>query len=266
MKNNPVFTAATIIIILISANYILHAQDNRNKDFRLSFGAKYLSRFTAYGIDLASESAAYGLSSSFSHSSGFYADAYFTNPAASNIDAQQTSLDIGYEKDFSDFFTLSAEFNQYFFRSDSANILSQFTNSISFGAEISFDYFDIGLSYDQFLGNDDPSYFSFDISAFHKVGSFYILPMYQAVFMSQSVEESLLHKGKSKKKINRTTSSSTEISGLINSIFTVAVIYPVMKNLSVSFIPALILSHNNDLSSESSLFVWNAGLRYRLNF
>ena len=105
----------------------LYAQDNRNKDFRLSFAAKYLSRFTTYGIDLANESAALGLSSSLSHSSGFYGDAYFTNPTDSDVDAQQISLDIGYEKEFSEVFTLSGEFSQYFFSSDTANILSNFS-------------------------------------------------------------------------------------------------------------------------------------------
>jgi len=261
-----IFTFALILLLSILKSNVLVAQDSRNDNFRLSFGAKYLSQFTAYGIDLANESAAYGFSTSLSHNSGFYGDVYFTSPTDSDVDAQQTSFDVGYEKEFSDFFTLSAEFSQHFFSSDTANILSQFSNSIAIGAELSFDFIDIGFSYDRFLGNDGASYFGLDISTFQEVGPFYVLPFYQAVFMSQTVDESILLKGKGKKKTSQTTSTTTEVSGLANSIITAAIIYPVTGNLSVSFTPVLIISHNKDLSSESSQFVWNAGLRYRFNF
>jgi len=256
-----------VILLLVAATWnSLYAQDNRDTNFRLSFGAKYLSQFTAYGIDLAEESVAYGLSASLAHTSGFYTDAYFTNPTNSDIDAQQTSIDIGYEKEFSDVFTLSAEFSQYFFSSDTANILSQFSNAISVNAELNLEIIDLGLSYDQFLGESGASYFSLDISTFHEVGPFYILPLYQAVFMSQTVDESILLKTKGKKKDSQTSSVATDVSGLANSIITLSTIYPVLDNLSVSFTPTLIIGHNDDLSSESSLFVWNAGIRYRFNF
>jgi len=256
----------TFILLSIFASNVLIAQDSRDEDFRLSFGAKYLSRFTAYGIDLASESAAYGLSSSLSHRSGFYGDAYFTNPTDSDVDAQQTSFDVGYEKEFSNFFSVSAEYSQHFFSSDTANILSSFSNSIAIGAELSFDFIDIGFSYDRFLGNDGASYYGLDISTFQEVGPLYILPLYQAVFMSQTVDESILLKGKKKKKNTQTISSTTEVSGLANSIIAAAVVYSATDNLSVSFTPVLILSHNEDLSSESSQFIWNAALRYRFSF
>ena len=102
-----------------------------------------------------------------------------------------------------------------------------------------------------------------DISTFHEIGPFYILPIYQAVFTSQTVDESILLKTKGKKKDSQSTATSTELSGLANSIITIVAIYPVIKNLSVSFTPSLILSHNDELSSEASQFVWNVGLRYR---
>ncbi|MCK5033181.1 MAG: hypothetical protein KAS18_06085 [Calditrichia bacterium] len=263
MKIKSVFASTVILLLVITTWNTLNAQDNRNTNFRLSFGANYLSRFTAYGIDLAEESAAYGLSTSLLHTSGLYADAYFTNPTSTTVDAQQISFDIGYEKEFSSIFSLSAEFSQYFFSSDTANILSQFSNAFSINADLSLDLFDIGLSYDRFLGESGASYFSIDISTFHEVGPLYILPMYQAVFTSQTVDESILLKTKGKKKDSQSTATSTELSGLANSIITVVAIYPVFKNLSVSFTPSLILSHNDELSSEASQFVWNVGLRYR---
>jgi hypothetical protein len=267
MKRNSFFTVAVIFILSFSTNNILNAQDNRNTNFRLSFGAKYLNRFTAYGIDLAQESAAYGLSASLAHTSGFYTDANFTNPTNTSIDAQQTSFDIGYEYEFSEIFSLSAEFSQYFFSSDTSNILSQFSNSITLNAGFDLGVIDLGLSYDQFLGEPGASYFGLDISTFQEIGPLYILPLYQAVFISQTVDESILAKSKGKKKIiQATTVTTTTISGLANSIITVAMIYPATQNLSLSFTPSLILSHNDDLSSESSQFVWNVGARYRFHF
>lgn len=267
MKRNSIFTVAVIFILSFSTINILNAQDSRKPDFRLSLGAKYLSRFTAYGIDLAQESAAYGLSASLGHTSGFYTDAYFTNPTNTSVDAQQISFGIGYAKEFSELFSLSAEFSQYFFSSDTSNILSQFSNSIAVNAGFDLGAVDLGLSYDQFLGESGASYFGLDISTFLEVGPLYILPLYQAVFMSQTVDESILAKSKGKKKdIQATTATTTTISGLANSIITVAVIYPAIQNLSVSFTPSLIIGHNDDLSSESSQFVWNAGIRYRFNF
>ena len=131
---------------------------------------------------------------------------------------------------------------------------------------MSFDVIDLGFSYDQFLGNEGASYFSFDISTFQEMGPVYILPLYQAVFMSQTVDASILLKGKGKKKDSHINSATTNISGLANSILTTAIIYPVTNNLSISFIPSIIIGHNEDLSSESSQFVWNMGLRYRLSF
>lgn len=265
MKSYP-FVLKVLILFTVFLLNNLTAQESRKKDFRLSFGAKYLSRFTDYGIDLAQENTAYSLSASMYHKSGLYTDAFFTAPTNSDIDAKQTAVDIGYEYEFSDKFSLSAEFNQYFYSSDSANILSQFDNSISLNAAIELKVFDLGLSYDTYLGSNGASYFGVDISAFYEWGPFYILPLYQMVFMSQTVDQSILQKGKSKKNINQTTSTTAEISGLANSIITVAAIYPVLDNLSISFTPTLIIGHNDELSSESSLFVWNAGVRYRFSF
>ena len=265
MQKSKIILIVLLLSLFSSINNLI-AQDSRKNDFRLSLGGKYLSRFTTYGIDLAQESAAYGLSASLRHVSGLYTDAYFSTPTNSDIDAQQTAVDIGYEYEFTDKFSVSAEFSQYFYSSDSANIFSQFDNSLSINAALELEVFDLGFSYDTFLGGDGASYFGIDISSFYEVGHLYILPMYQMVFMSQTVDQNILLKGKSKKKINQTTSTTTEISGLANSIITVAAIYPLLDNLSLSFTPTLIISHNDELSSESSLFVWNAGLRYRLKF
>lgn len=247
---------------------ILAAQDSVTNDYHLSLGSKYLSRFTAYGIDLANENPAWGLNGSISHKSGFYSDAFFTSPLNTTYDAHQFTFDAGYEKEISSWMTLSAEFSQRFPGSDSLNILSEFSNSISLSVDLSFKLFDVGFSFDQFLGNSGASYFSFDISRFQEIGPLYVLPMVQMVFLSHEIENTKLLKIKKKKNPNQSSllSGSSTLTGLANTIITVVTILPVHEQISISFIPSLIFTHQNELSDESSQFIWNIGVRYRLDF
>ena len=136
---------------------------------------------------------------------------------------------------------------------------------------MSFSLFDVGVSFDQFLGNSGASYFSFDVSRFQEVGPLYVLPMLQIVFISQEVENTKLPKSSKKsKKGNQVpttvTGETTTLTGLANTIVTVVTILPVYENLSLSFVPTLILSHQDDLSTEPTQFVWNISARYRFNF
>ncbi|MCK5077332.1 MAG: hypothetical protein KAR38_13200 [Calditrichia bacterium] len=265
MRKNLVFAFIMILIFTISAFKIVQAEGNEESAFRLSFGAKYLSRFTAYGIDLAGENPAWGLNSSLSHKSGFYSDVYFTRPAKTPYESQQFTFDVGYEKEVSSRFTMSGEFSQFLVSSDTVNLLSQFSNMISVNAEFNLKNFDFGLSYDRFLGSSGANYFSLDISTFHDLGHVYILPILQVVFMSQSVDESFMVKGKGKHNINKTAVTS-DLTGIANTILTVVTIFPVLKNVSLSFVPSLILNHQDELSAESSQLVWNAGISYNFNF
>jgi hypothetical protein len=107
--------------------------------------------------------------------------------------------------------------------------------------------------------------FGIDASKFHKIGPVHILPILQLVFMSQTVEEIYTAKGKQKKKDN-SISTSKELSGLVNTTITLVILFPIFKNTSLSFMPSLILNHQDELSEESSQFIWNAGIRYRFKF
>ena len=180
-----------ISICIICIAQLLHAQDTVANDFNLSLGTKYLSRFTAYGIDLANENPAWGLNGSISHKSGFYSDASFTSPLNTTYDAHQLTFDVGYEGGISSWISLSAEYSQHFSASDTLNLLSEFSSSFSLNADLSFSLFDVSVSFDQFLGNSGASYFSFDVSRFQEVGPLYVLPMLQIVFISQEVENTL---------------------------------------------------------------------------
>ncbi|MEN8191736.1 MAG: hypothetical protein ABFS12_02895 [Bacteroidota bacterium] len=241
------------------------AQESDESSYNYSIGMKYLSRFVAYGIDLADDNTAWGINTSLGHSSGFYVDGYYTKPITNQLDLQQWGVDIGYEKEFFSGFNMYMEYSHFEFATDTANILSQFTNSLSVNTEFDLAIFDLGLSYDHYFGEPGASYFGIDISTFYDLGPFYIMPMAQAVFMSQTIENSYLSKGKTKKK-NDPIVEVTEVIGLANTMLTLVTICPIIDNVSLSVVPALIFNNQSELSNESTQFVWNAGLRYNLSF
>ena len=256
-------TVFLMTLFLFVTNGPLSAQDSEESGFNLSFAAKYLNRFTAYGIDMAGESAAWRASATLSHQSGFYIDGYYTVPTSNLIeDGNQGTFDVGYEAEISDIFSVYAEYAQYFYSSDTVNIFSQYNNSISLNAAIDLEILELGFSYDRFLGNDGASYFSLDISSFQEAGPFYLMPMLQMVFMSQTIEERYLDKGKGKKGSGEEIVTSTTLTGLSNSSLTLVLVYPAAKGLTLSLVPSLIFYHQNELSVESTRFLWNAGLRY----
>ena len=251
-----------ILILILSFYTAAGAQDDIRPSFGMSVGVKYLSRFVAYGIDLAGDSPAWGASMSIGHRSGLYADAYYTRPTSSVEDAQQVALDIGYETEIIPRLDFYAELGHYIYSSDTVNIFSQYSNSLSANLSIDLEIFELGLSYDRFLGNNGASYFSVDLSAFQETGPFYLLPMVQFVFMSQTVDERFLHKGKGKKSSGTEVITSETVTGLANTMLTAVVVYPALEQLTLSIIPSLIFYHKSELSVESSRFIWSASLRY----
>jgi hypothetical protein len=243
-----------------------NAQNDDRPEFNMSMSIKYLSRFVAYGIDLAGDSPAWGGSMSIGHRSGVYADTYYTRPTSTAENAQQWNFDVGYEQDIFSRVNFYAEFAHYIFATDTVNIFAEYSNSLSLNLVIDLDLFEVGLSYDRFLGAGGATYFGADISTFIETGPVYLLPMIQFVFISQTVDDRYLSKGKSKKDNSTYVTESTEIKGLANTLLTAVVIYPVTSGLSFSLIPTLILSHKSELSVESTRFVWNASLRYSFDF
>ena len=252
------------VLLLLIMLVKLYGQENHSSDFRFSVGLKYLSRFVDYGIDLSDENPAWSATTSLSHNSGFYIDGRFVKPIETAEDARQLALDIGYEYEFSDYFSMYAEYNYYKYSSDTLHLFSEYSNSLSLNADIDLVIFDLGLSYDRFLGGSGASYFSVDVSKFIEWGSVYLLPMLQTVFMSQEVEMRYLKEGKGKKANGTTEVTSTTVTGLSNTMLTIVTIYPLVKNVNLSFMPAIIFYHNRDISVDSTRFIWNIGVRYNL--
>lgn len=259
------------IVIIMFASFLydwpIFAQYDGAENFRLSLGAKYLSRFTAYGIDLAEDKTAVSFSSTVSHKSGISLNGYMTHPSDNSQNLRQWTFGLGYETELIPNFMLSAEYNHYFYNSDTVNILSPFSNAVSVGADIDLDFFDIGFSYDQFLGSSGATYFGFDISTFMEAGPLFILPIAQISFISQTIEDKFITKLKGRKRDSEPTQTNeTSISGLASTIVTLVIIYPFSDNIYASFTPSAILSHQQDLAADSFRFVWSAGIRYRLSF
>lgn len=263
MKSSSILFFVFLLMVFV---HTAVGQDDTAKDFKFYVGSKYQSRFTSYGIEMANESPAIGLNLSVSHASGFYSGASFVHPVESDLDANQILIDIGYEKEVSSFFLFSIEFNQYFFSNDTLSLLSGFSNSINFNTDFSFEKFDVGFSFDQFLGESGATYFSFDVSRFIEIKPFYVLPIAQIVFLSHEVDNPNLLKGKSGKKKSPqiTDTENVTLTGLATTIVTVAAIYPASEKFSISLIPSLIISHQEDLSADILNFVWSIGFKYKL--
>jgi hypothetical protein len=261
------FRILIILFILFSGNKDLFAQGADAKNFKLSLRAKYMSRFTAYGIDLAEDQPAFALASSLSHESGISLGIHLTQPNDNGDNLRQWSFGLGFDKEILSGLTLTAEFGHYLYNSASINVLSSFSNSISAGADVDMDFVDIGISFDQFLGGSGATYFGFDISTFIDAGSIYVLPIVYVSFISQTIEGEILTKLKGKNKRDASgQATETDFSGLASTMTTIVFIYPLAENIYISFVPTGIWSHRDDLSSESFRFVWNAGLRYRITF
>jgi len=252
-----------IPLVLFSNNIGVFAQGADSNILRLTLGAKYLSQFTAYGIDLAENKSALALNSSLSHKSGI---SLSTQPNVNGDNLRQYSFGLNFDKEISPRLTLSAEFDHYLYNDANINILSSFSNSISVGADIDLDFIDIGISFDQFLGGSGATYFGFDISTFIDAGSIYVLPIVYVSFISQTIETEILTKLKGKNKRDLSQATETDFSGVASTMMSVVFIYPFAENIYISFVPTGIWSHRDDLSAEIFRFVWNAGLRYRITF
>ena len=90
--------------------------------------------------------------------------------------------------------------------------------------------------------------------------------MIQVVFMSHTVDERYLDKGKSKKPNGGSSVITTTVTGLANTTLSLVTIYPIINHLYLTIVPSFIFYHQDDIAIESTRFIWNAGLRYSIYF
>lgn len=253
----------------------LPAQDQDESSWSASVGARYLSRYTAYGVDLGNELPAAGYSLGLGHVSGLSLGVGAVQTLGSGGSLQNWSLSAGYDWEATDWFTLSAEFSHYGYENDSANVLAPLANSVSVGADLDFGPISFGLFYDTYLGTNSASYISANVSSFAEVGPVIIVPLAQMTFMSQTIEDRLLKTGG--KTIpgggggggggtTTTVETVTTLTGLSSISIHGVLLYPVFKGLFLTIVPSYLYSPKSELSTSSSQFLWSAGLRYRLEF
>ena len=249
--------------------------DEESTSWTISAGARYLSRYTAYGADLGSGQAALGYQLGLDHASGLSVGAGTIQTLGSDGILQHWSVDLGYTWQALDWLALSAEYSHYEYANDSANVLAPLTNSISIGLDTELGSWGLGLSYDAYLGTNTASYISADLSSAFVVGDLIIVPLAQATFMSQTIEDRLLKsisgkgssggsKGSGGGGSGTTTSITTltsTITGLSSVSAHVVLAHPIVGGLSVSFHPYFLYSPKSELSTSNSQFLWSASVR-----
>ena len=247
-------------------------EDELESPWNVSAAARYLSRYTNYGVDLSGDRAALAYNIGLAHEGGFNVSAGAINTVGTGGGLQQWSLGVGYDLQVSEVFTLSAEYTHFSYANDSVNVLATLTNALSFSAEISLGVVDVGFSYDTFLGTNSASYYGLDVSGFHQIGKVSIVPLAQVTFMSQDVENRLLKSnsgpGKGGPPFGSSSSSSsvTTVTGLSGLSLHLVLIYPLVDHLSFTFHPYYQYSPKAEVSTKTSRFVWSIGLRYSFDF
>ncbi|MCU0411313.1 MAG: hypothetical protein MUF82_02105 [Bacteroidetes bacterium] len=269
------FGRFALFVLLFAVPSVVFAQtDDEEPPWSASVGVRYLSRYTAYGIDLGNEQPAAGFSIGIDHQSGLSASIGGIHTLEDPAELQNWNVSAGYSLEVTEWMTISAEYSHYSYVNDSTNVLAALTNTIGVGLDLSVGPASLGVSYDSYLGTNSASYFSLDASMFFSVGRFAVLPLVQATFMSQTIEDRLLKTSGSSAGSGRsggtgTTSTVTEVSpitGLSSLSVHVVLLYRLMEGLSASFHPYYLYSPKAELSTSSSNFIWSAGLRYSLDF
>lgn len=227
-----------------------------------SAGLRYVSRNTAYGLDL-SASPALGFSADLAHQSGLSLEIGALQTLGSTGELQHWSLGAGYEAELGSMLTFNASFTHTSYSSDTANVLAGLSNSLGVGLEADLEPVSIGLSYDMYLGGNGAAFVSFDASSFQELGPMYVVPLVQLTFVSQEVESTFLKGGK--KSGGTAISSPTTVTGLSSLSLHMVFLLPITDGFTATLHPYYLYSPS-DLSETTSRFVWTLGVRYSVEW
>lgn len=234
-----------------------------------SAAARYLNRYTSYGIDLSGDRPAISPSLSLSHESGFSAGLEGIMVTGASGGLQRWSLGLGYEFSLSESFTLSGEFNHYQYRTDTAHVLAGLSNAISISADLDLDLVSVSASIDRYLGDLGATYFSFDVSGFAGIGDWTIVPLAQITFVSQtvSVTKTRHQPGMVTKKSGPGgTTLTTSLTGVSSVSVHGVAIYSIADGFSLVLHPAIVYSPKTEVTARPTQFVWSAAIRYSFSF
>lgn len=239
-------------------------EDDQDLPWSVHVGARYVSRFTNYGIDLGQDNAALPLAIGVSHSNGLSFTGEAVNVFGPTGGFQQSSIALEYERSLSDLFTVSLEFTHFFYRSDTMNVLSGLSNSLSINADVDFESVSVSVFYDMYLGGTGASYFGVSASGYFAFGDVVGVPVFQLGFVSQEVQGTFLksNRGKSRAQIG---TGAQSVTGISNASLLLVFLYPLGQGFSASLTPSFIYSPS-ELARRTSQFIWSAGIRYSVDF
>lgn len=231
-----------------------------------TIGAKYLSHYVSYGVDLSDDRAAFQPSLRFSHASG--ASAGFSTIRTLGTDGalQQWTLNLGYEYPFASWLTGGVDFSRTNYQSDTVNILATLSNSLTFSLDAEFDPVSVGLSYDRFFGSTAAAYIGLTVSGIFAWGEVMVMPMIGATWISQDVQTALLSQNKGQGRSKALGSLTTSVSGLSSVSFNVIAVYPLGRGITFTFIPSFQHTPKSEVSTHSSQLLFSAGVSYNLSW
>lgn len=243
---------------------VAQEEEEEELPWSVDVGARYLSKYTNYGIDLGQDRAAMPFGFGISHRSGFTFSSEVVNVLGSSGGIQQSSISLEYERSLSALISLSFEFSHYFYRSDTLSALSGLSNSLSANADFDLEIVSISVFYDVYLGGSSANYFGVSASGYVSAGDVTVVPLLQVGFVSQDIQGTFLksNRGKPKAQIG---SAIQSVTGMSNASFLLVLLYPAGQGFTASFTPSFVYSPS-ELATRTSQFIWSVGIRYTREF
>ena len=258
------------VVILVFSAVVPHVsrgqeEDEEAQNWNASVAAKYLSRYTSYGVDLSEDQPALLFEGYIFHSSGLNVGASVISAVGSHSGYQQSSFHLGYIRNVGKVLTISAAYKFHSYKDDTLNVLARIPNSLTLAGVAHVGKINLGGSYNLYFGDGSANFVAFTASTTRECGRLSVEPEVEASFASQTVDASVLPKnrGQAKKQSGGTTTST--VTGLTGLSVQMNLSYPLGRGLSLLFIPVYVYSPS-DLSARSSQFLWYAGLTYSVDF
>ncbi|MCX6120728.1 MAG: hypothetical protein NTX44_03830 [Ignavibacteriales bacterium] len=260
-------------LLVTSSSNPLQAQEEEEVEeeqpWNVSLGTRFMNRYTRFGVDLDQDQPALSFEGGIYHTNGFSFGAEAISGFGTNGGYQQSLFHVGYKQPIGKVVTLFGVFTYHAYKSDTLNVLAGLSSTLTLGGTFNINQFLVSVSYDLFFGGGSANYVSAGVSTSCRIGSLALEPSINTIFVSQTVDVSLLPKnrgqGKGAVKKQGTTTTTTTITGLSNLTISVAFNYPLGKGFTVSFTPVYDYSPT-DLAVRTSQFLWSGGLSYSIDF
>jgi hypothetical protein len=236
--------------------------------WNFSLGTRFMNRYTRFGVDLDQDQPALSFEGGINHASGFSFGAEAINGLGTSGGYQQSLFHVGYKQPIGKVVTLSGVFTYHSYKSDTLSVLAGLSSTITLGGTFNINQILVSVSYDLFFGGGSANYFSAGVSTSCQIGSLALEPSINTIFVSQTVDVSLLPKNRGQGKgvvKKQGTTTTTTITGLSNLTISVAFYYSLGKGFTVSFTPMYDYSPT-DLAVRTSQFLWSGGMSYSIDF